>query len=413
MYQNTGTFGILRFRLWGDKLLTLEDKVRYWGIVPAAGVGSRMSTGLPKQYLALGHSTVIEHSLKPLLACEAISQIVVAIAADDVHWPQLSLAKQEKVFTCLGADERFKSVYNGLLTLAELGAKADDWVLVHDAARPCLKAHDLQNLMETLVKHPVGGILATPVRDTLKQGADQVIVQTLSRENLWQAQTPQMFRFHLLKTALETAIELNVNVTDEAMAIERLGYQPILVLGAQDNIKITYSEDLLMAKQYLAPKCNMRIGQGFDVHEFTEGRPLMMGGVEIPYKFGLKGHSDADVVLHALCDALLGAAALGDIGQHFPDTSDENEGRDSSEFLADIYQKITQQGYHLVNADVTIIAQAPKMAPHIQAMRERISAICAVELTQINVKATTTEGLGFVGRKEGIACQVVVLLAAT
>lgn len=390
------------------------NKVKFWGLVPAAGSGARLNSQLPKQYLSLGKQSMLEISICSLLACDIMDNVIVVLAAGDDHFQTLGLSDHPKINTCIGSDERFKSVYCGMQKLAELGAKPDDWVLVHDAARPCLTQDDLQTLIVALREDKVGGLLAVPLQDTVKRVSEGKVIETISREQLWRAQTPQMFRFGVLKKALENAIrnssEKKISVTDEAMAIELLGLQPKIILGSQNNIKVTYAEDIAMAKSILAKKPTFRIGHGYDVHQFTENRKLVLGGVEVPYTKGLLGHSDADVVLHALCDALLGAVALGDIGQHFPDTKAEHKNRDSKEFLMQIYEKVKKEGFLLINADVTITAQVPKISPYILAMRECISEICAVDMTQISVKATTTERLGFVGREEGIAAYAVVLL---
>ncbi|MBX9706246.1 MAG: 2-C-methyl-D-erythritol 4-phosphate cytidylyltransferase [Gammaproteobacteria bacterium] len=385
-----------------------KQKLRYWAIVPAAGAGKRFG-GLAKQYQLIAGKPMLERTLEPLLANPEIDKVMVALAADDSHWSQLSVSNHPKILTCVGGAERADSVLCGLTALQTV-AQPDDWVLVHDAARPCLRAADLERLLTDVADSDVGGLLATPVADTLKRETNHQVKETLAREHLWQAQTPQMFRFGMLRTALQQAQQQGITVTDEAMAVEALGQQPLLVQGSRDNIKITYPEDKQMAEQFFSAQSQLRIGHGYDVHQLGSNRKLIMGGVEIPHHLGLIGHSDADVVLHALCDALLGAAGLGDIGQHFPDTDATHKNRDSREFLRDIYRKIQSQGYCLVNADVTIIAQAPKLAQYLPTMRAHIAEDCETVVDCINVKATTTERLGFVGREEGIACEAVVLL---
>jgi 2-C-methyl-D-erythritol 2,4-cyclodiphosphate synthase len=218
-----------------------------------------------------------------------------------------------------------------------------------------------------------------------------------------------MFRYGLLRKAL-AQIDDDL-ATDEAAAVEALGLSPKLVPGNTSNFKVTFPDDLAIAAAILDKRSSMRIGQGFDVHAFAEGRKLIIGGVEIPYERGLLGHSDADVLLHAICDALLGAAALGDIGKHFPDTDPRYRGADSRSLLRHVAALVREQGYRVANVDATIVAQAPKMAPHIVSMVANIAADLGIAANSVNVKATTTERLGFTGRGEGIAAQAICLLA--
>lgn len=381
------------------------DMQKYWVIIPAAGTGERFAAQKPKQYMPLAGKTVIEHSLQPFLDSPDIAKVIVVIAEHDNYWQQLPIAKHSKIISCVGGASRSESVLAGLKTL-RLYATDNDWVLVHDAARPCFSGNNLMQLINQLTDNKIGGITAVPVADTLKKAEQNNIETTIERKDLWQAQTPQMFRYQLLVDALQQ----HKQVTDEAMAIEAMGQAVKLVPGSRQNIKVTFPEDLLMAEQFLSATTTMRIGHGYDVHAFAENRKLILGGVEVPHSKGLQGHSDADVVLHAVCDALLGAAALGDIGQHFPDTDSAHENADSRTFLREIYRKILAEGYRLVNVDVTILAQQPKLAPHIATMVANIAEDCQVQSQQVNVKATTTEKLGFIGQEQGIASEAVVLL---
>ncbi len=232
----------------------MKNPLNYWAIVPAAGVGKRMGVAIPKQYLNLNNCTVIEHTLSRLCRHVQISAVVVALGADDEHWPTVAatLSYQDKLLTTVGGAERCHSVYNGLLRL-EGRAHDDDWVLVHDAARPCLHHNDIDRLIATLVDHAVGGLLGVPVADTMKRANEQgEVIATVSRDNLWRAMTPQMFRYGLLKQALADALSANIIVTDEAAAIERAGYTPRMIECRADNIKVTRPEDLTLAEMYLA-----------------------------------------------------------------------------------------------------------------------------------------------------------------
>jgi len=224
---------------------------QYWAVVPAAGVGSRMASQIPKQYLKLGHKTILEHSIAALQNHPKINGVVVAVSKNDTYWQELNMDSTKRVIQAEGGKERCHSVYNGLCAIADI-IEPSDWVLVHDAARPCLRYEDLDKLMTELASHAVGGLLAVPVRDTLKKTqGDNLVSQTIDRAGLWQAQTPQMFRYGLLKSALLQALESEVMVTDEASAIENSGYHPKLVEGHTDNIKITLPEDLALAEHYL------------------------------------------------------------------------------------------------------------------------------------------------------------------
>jgi 2-C-methyl-D-erythritol 4-phosphate cytidylyltransferase/2-C-methyl-D-erythritol 2,4-cyclodiphosphate synthase len=344
--------------------------------------------------------------------------VVVALADDDAHWPTLPEAASARVRTCAGGTRRDISVCNALKALAGTAAETD-WVIVHDAVRPCLRNEDLLRLFAEVGDDPVGGLLAVPVSDTLKRAdAQQRCVQTVEREGLWRALTPQMFRYGLLHRALCLCIERERAVTDEAAAIESLGLQPRLVRGHADNLKITNPEDAALAEAILGSQSRntagpvaMRVGSGFDVHAFGPGDHVTLAGVRIPHERGVVAHSDGDVALHALCDALLGAMGLGDIGQHFPDTDSRWQDAESRQFLRYCADLLHQYGWRLVNADLTVLAEAPRLGSYRAQMTQNIANDLGVRPARVNIKATTTESLGTLGRREGLACQAVVLLA--
>ena len=408
--------------------------MRYWLVMPAAGSGSRFGGAFPKQYAQLAGRTVIEWALAPFLADRRCAGIVVALAPQDREWARIEARLQPAerggapgapppVTAVPGGAHRSFSVRGALAALAGRAA-ADDWVLVHDAARPCLDSHDLERLLAALGSHPLGGLLATAAADTLKRApaaaageADTRVCETVDRTLLWRALTPQMFRYERLCGALDAAHAARRFPTDEAQALEWQGEQPLLIPGAASNLKITTAEDLVIAAAILQSRhtsqtrgAPMRIGSGFDVHAFGPGDFLMLGGVRIPHSRGVVAHSDGDVVLHALCDALLGAGGLGDIGQHFSDADPRWRGADSRRFAAAVLAMLRERGLEVVNADVTVLAQSPKIAPHRDAMRQEIARLLGIGEACVNIKATTTEGLGFLGRAEGIAAQAVVLL---
>lgn len=367
-----------------------------------------MASGVPKQYISLNGLPLLSYALNLFSSFEKIAHVFVVVAPDDVAWKNLPLLSKVSFLPC-GGNTRAQSVANGL---AAIGTKisGEDWVLVHDAARPCLKLADLQRLITELGEDPVGGLLAVPIADTLKRSDVQGrVVATEARKNLWAAQTPQMFRFELLQAALKASESI---VTDEAQAVECLGHAPKLIVGDPSNIKITFPDDLALAQTILSnmPTTKLRIGQGFDVHALAENRRCIIGGVDIPFHLGLLGHSDADVLLHAICDSLLGAAGLGDIGQHFPDTDARYKNINSRALLTAVGELLAANSRKVMNIDATIIAQAPKIAPHIPAMISNIATDLKLQPSQISIKATTTEFLGFTGRGEGIAASAISLI---
>ena len=295
-----------------------------------------------------------------------------------------------------GGTTRQQSVYRGLMALPEDCTE----VLVHDGARPLVDEPTVARVLDS-VRRCGTGIAAVPMTDTVKRtDAEQYVTATLSRDGLWRMQTPQGFRKELLLRAHRQAHE---DMTDDAALVEALGEPVRLVMGSQRNIKLTTREDLAMAEALSGAR--MRIGTGFDAHRLREGRRLVLCGVDIPYERGLDGHSDADVALHALCDALLGAAALGDIGQHFPDTDERYRGVSSLLLTEKTRDILAGAGFVPLNVDVTIVAQKPKLAPYIPEMRQNIADALRIPPEAVSVKATTTERMGYEGREEGISAQ--------
>ena len=388
---------------------------RVWAIVPAAGHGVRFAASTegsaPKQYAPLHGATVLEWSLRALLGEPRVHAVVVALAADDTHWPGIAARlNSPKLQTTIGGVTRQETVANGLEFLATRAA-ADDWILVHDAARPCLNAADLEALLDAVGGD--GAVLAAPIVDTVKRELGQRVA-TVDRQGLWRALTPQVFAFAQLRHALKEASLAGITVTDEAQAVERLGLRPALVQGSPFNVKITRVSDLSIAANILkmTEDTPMRVGQGFDVHAFGEGDHVILGGVRIAHPKGVVAHSDGDVVIHALCDAILGALGDGDIGRHFPDSDPRYRGADSRVFLRVVAARMQAAGLKLINADVTVLAEAPRIAAHCSAMAANLSADLGVSAQLINIKATTTERLGFIGRGEGLAALASVLLGA-
>ncbi len=387
--------------------------MRYWVVMPAAGAGHRFGEPVPKQYFELCGRTVMEWALRPFLDDERCAGIIVALGAQDAHWSGLPIASSVRLRTVEGGSQRCHSVRNGLRALESL-ADPEDWVLVHDAARPCLARADLDRLIESVASDAIGGILAVPVADTLKRGADEHTVETVDRTALWRALTPQMFRLGRLVAALDAALSSGHVPTDEAQALEWTGARVLLCPGSASNIKITHREDTLIAAALLGStgtEISMRIGSGVDVHAFGAGDFVMLGGVRVPHSRGVVAHSDGDVILHALCDAMLGACGLGDIGQHFRDDDPQWRGADSSRFVRSVLAMLKARDLRIANADITLIAEAPRLSSRRDEIRRSIAGLLEVEPGCVNIKATTTERLGFLGRGEGIAAQAIVLLA--
>lgn len=401
---------------------------RVFAVVPAAGRGERFDAAsaghvaagrsLPKQYASLMGATVLEWSLRSLLGESRIVGIVVVLSAGDTHGAGLIASLNDpRLRTAIGGASRQESVMNGLEALGNQAA-ADDWILVHDAARPCLSPGDVGTLIDALNggSGDCGAVLAAPIFDTVKRERGGVVGETLDRMGLWRALTPQAFGFAPLKAALGDAIQSGLTVTDEAQAMERMGNRPLLVKGSPFNIKVTHAEDLAAAAGILQfgeanvmPR-KIRIGQGFDVHAFGDGEHVVLGGVRIAYHRGVVAHSDGDVVIHALCDAVLGALGEGDIGRHFPDSDPRYRGADSRIFLREVAAIMRAAGVRVGNADVTVLAEAPRIAAHRAAMAANLAADLGTAAGCINIKATTTERLGFVGRGEGLAAFATVLL---
>lgn len=376
-------------------------------LVVAAGRGSRFGGVQPKQYARLGGRPVLHGTLAAFAAHPAVAAVRAVIHPDDRELYETAAAGLAVLPPVSGGASRQESVRLGLESLAEA---APSRVLIHDGARPFVSAGIIDRVLAALDDAP-GAIAAVPVTDTLKREADGRIDGTLPRAGLWQAQTPQGFRYRDILAAHRAALAdgMGATLTDDAAVAEHAGLAVTLVEGSSDNLKITTADDLKRAERLIgAGLPEFRSGSGFDVHRFGPGDHVMLCGVTLPHGQGLIGHSDADVGLHALTDAILGALALGDIGSHFPPSDPQWRGVDSGRFLSHACRLLAERGGRLVNADVTLICERPKVGPHRAAMAARIAALCGVAAERISVKATTTEGLGFTGRREGIAAQATV-----
>lgn len=381
-------------------------------IIPAAGSGTRMKLDHPKQFHMLAGMPILIHTVKAFLNSPVISQVIIVAPQDMVHQTEQLLIEYHmentKVLVTAGGIRRQDSVLLGIQKLSP----DIEVVLVHDGARPMISQALITDCYEAACEDGAA-IAAIPVKDTLKKGSSNNRVETtVDRDGLWQAQTPQAVSVELLKQAY--AINGDNDVTDESSLLERSGIPVTLVEGAETNIKITRPEDLQIAEKLLGKSMTpqIRIGHGFDAHQFAKDRKLVLGGITIPHEYGLAGHSDADVLTHALCDSILGALTAGDIGKHFPDSSAEFKDIYSIKLLEKVVEDAGLQGYSISNVDITVICQAPKLAPYLDKMQRTLATACKVSQNVINIKATTTEKMGYTGRKEGISSHAVVLLQA-
>jgi len=350
---------------------------------------------------------MIEYSLQAFRACAEVNEIVLICPPQEVERARRLVAggpadKTEKVVT--GGDTRQQSVRNGL---GEVRADTDI-VVVHDAARPFASVGLIERCLQAAREHGAA-IAALTCSDTVKYSQDaRTIARTIAREGLFLAQTPQAFRYSVLMSAIERAGQEGLEATDEAGLVERTGRPVFLVPGSPENIKVTTPADLALAEAIALGRAGpASTGFGYDVHPFAAGRPLILGGVEFAGEVGLAGHSDADVVCHAVCDAALGCACAGDIGTHFPDSDPAWRGARSLDLLAAAAGIVRGLGFNIVHADATLVAEAPRIMPRAEAMRANIAGALGVAAENVSIKATTSEGLGFVGRREGIACFAV------
>jgi len=420
-------------------------------IIPAAGQGHRMGQGgRPKQYLPLLGKPIVRWTLEACAAARSVSQLVLVVAPEDVEpcrrWVREATG-DKPIQVVAGGAERQESVYRGLAAVGE----DVPLVAVHDGVRPLMQPALLDMVVFAAARHGAA-TAAVPAKDTVKQVKDGWVQATPDRSSLRLVQTPQAFRRELLVEAHARARSAGWQATDDAALVERLGHPVAVVDGAYDNIKITTAEDLLLAETLLAARLRgpvpgtpgaslpltqgqappftpaqsrsasvqpagasaeetlLRVGFGYDVHRFAPGRPLVLGGVEIPFEMGLLGHSDADVLLHAIMDALLGAAALGDIGRHFSDTDPAYAGVSSLRLLEEVVRRVRAAGWRVGNVDATVVLEKPKVAPYVQLMRERIAGVLGVTPAHVNIKATTAEGMGFVGAGEGAVAYATATL---
>ncbi len=373
-----------------------------YALVLAAGEGTRFGGAVPKQYLPLAGESVLTHAVRAFVRHERVAGVLVAIRLEDRGLYERATASLSLLPPVAGGATRQDSALNGLKALVPYGPER---VLIHAAARPFPGAALIDRVIDGLDRAPAA-IPALPLRDTVKKVEKGVIRATVDRSRLMRAQTPQGFHFEAILAAHRAGA--GRALTDDSAVAEAAGLVPVVVEGSEENIKVTSEEDLKAAERRLAlAEGDLRVGQGFDVHPFAPGDRLFLCGVEIPFEAGLSGHSDADVGLHALCDALLGAIGAGDIGLHFPSGEARWKGARSEEFLRHAALLVRQRGGSIAAVDVTLVCEKPRVGPYRAAMIEAVAAILGIAPHRVSVKATTTDGLGFAGRGEGVAALAV------
>lgn len=374
-------------------------------VVVAAGSATRMQ-GIDKMLAPLAGVPVVLRSVRALAASDCIDSLVIVTRTECMETLRTLCAEVSKpVMVVAGGASRPESVLAGLAALPE----GTELAAIHDGARPLVTQSVIAEAVEAAGRCGAAAP-AVPVHDTIKQAENGLVRATPERKTLFAVQTPQVFDVKLLKTVLRAAMERGIALTDDCSAVEAAGKPVVLTQGCEENLKITTPVDLTLAEAILKRRKTMRIGHGYDVHRLTEGRRLILGGVEIPFERGLDGHSDADVLVHALMDALLGAAGLRDIGVLFPDNDPAYKNISSMLLLDRVMQTLERAGYAVGNVDVTVLAQRPKLKDYIPVMRENLARAMKIPLDCVNIKATTEEGLGFTGSGEGIACHAVCLL---
>jgi 2-C-methyl-D-erythritol 4-phosphate cytidylyltransferase/2-C-methyl-D-erythritol 2,4-cyclodiphosphate synthase len=376
-------------------------------LIPAGGAGKRLKAQKAKQYLLLDHLPVLVHTLKVFQQAEIIDEIILILPPDDVVSAKKQLINKYGLIkvtaVVAGGKERQDSVRNGLAAITG----ECDIVVIHDAVRPFI-TQELLTQVVAAAKSFGAASAGVKAKDTIKETKKgNLVAATIPRKNLWLTQTPQAVKFDLLKKAYTAAYRDKYYGTDDASLVERIGAKVKFIEGSYENIKITTPEDLILAEALMKNKeggtMNFRSGFGYDSHRFAYGRKLILGGVEIPFNKGLHGHSDADALIHAICDALLGAAGCGDIGRHFSDTDPAYKDISSTALMKKVKKIIEAKKYLIHNIDTTVVMEMPKLAPYAVQMTSNIARVLKIAETAVNIKAKTNELMGFVGQNEGVA----------
>jgi 2-C-methyl-D-erythritol 4-phosphate cytidylyltransferase / 2-C-methyl-D-erythritol 2,4-cyclodiphosphate synthase len=395
-----------------------DRKISAAAVIAAGGTGTRMELAVPKQFLEIEGKPILIYTVENIASLEEVAEILIALPVEHIPVAAKLLqrhAVRAGVRCIAGGSNRQESVRAGVSQVA----LNPDVIMVHDAVRPLCNADLMRRVLQAAWEKGAA-VPGLPATETIQRvSRTGRVLATPPREQLYAIQTPQAFHAGILKSALDKAHESGFLGTDESSVVRWAGHPVTVVPGSPDNIKITRPLDLRIAGLLLSKnrrgadalgESMLRIGQGIDYHRLVEGRKLILGGVEIPFEKGLEGHSDADALSHAICDALLGAAAMGDIGKIFPDTDPAHRGRCSLEFLQQVREKIEAAGWKILNVDATLLVQQPRISPHFQAMRKNIAESLGLSIDAVNIKATTTEGLNAEGRGEGISAQAIALL---
>jgi 2-C-methyl-D-erythritol 4-phosphate cytidylyltransferase / 2-C-methyl-D-erythritol 2,4-cyclodiphosphate synthase len=399
--------------------MSINPRFQVAAVIAAGGTGTRMTSELPKQFLELAGKPILLHTVERVVSLDSVIQVVIALPARHIPAARIILGRRKwrvPVRCVAGGATRQESVRRGVARTPDRA----DVILVHDAVRPLCDRETMQRVLEAAWQTG-GAVPGLPATETIQRVSRRGrVLATPPREELYAIQTPQCFHASVLRTALECAHEKGFLGTDESSVVRWAGHPVVVVPGSSANLKITRPLDLEIAELLVSGgvrkgspglrRVMIRIGHGVDYHRLTAGRKLILGGVEVPFEKGLEGHSDADALSHAVCDAVLGAAALGDIGRHFPDDDPDNKNRSSLEFLREVREKVEKAGWALLNVDATLLAQRPRLAPYMEAMKNNLAGALGVAPTVINIKATTTEGMNAEGRGEGISAQAVALL---
>jgi 2-C-methyl-D-erythritol 4-phosphate cytidylyltransferase/2-C-methyl-D-erythritol 2,4-cyclodiphosphate synthase len=389
--------------------------VHVTAIIAAGGRGARFGGSVPKQLVPLGGQPILQRSVDAFVLHERITDVVVALPADLASdMPSYLRNRPKPVLVVEGGGRRQDSVSRALACVSP----AAEIIVIHDAVRPLVGSSLIARTIDAAAAHGAA-IAALPATDTVKRAdARRFVVDTLPRGRIFLAQTPQAFRAELLRASL-ASLDAALEATDEAALVERSGYPVQLVDGDPRNLKITTADDLAIAERFLRGTADrpsldvstMRIGNGYDLHRLVPGRRLVLGGVAIPFDKGLAGHSDADAVCHAVTDAILGAAGAGDIGRHFPDSDPAWKDADSIDLLTRATAVVIAAGYVVLNVDVVVIAERPKMAPHAETMRDNVARAIGIAPDRVSIKGKTNEGVGSIGAGESIAVHAVALIA--
>ena len=364
-------------------------------VIAAAGVGERFGQDIPKQYAKINHQTVIEMATWPFINSKYVSKIIIAISKEDVEIEKQSFYGQEKIEFIYGGKTRQESIYNALKNTN----KKFNYVITHDAARPNIFEDDIRNLYKDIKKTKSScSFLYTPVYDSIKKNG--VVEETIDKNKFYLVQTPQISQFSDLKLSIKKCIDKDIYCPDESSAIEYSNLKLSKIKGRRSNIKITEPDDLEILNKFLT-----RTGMGFDLHKYERGSGIILGGYKIECDFRIIAHSDGDVLLHSIADSILGASGLGDIGKHFSDQDKKNKNLDSSKIIKFCLMKLDELNLEIYNVDTTVICEQPKINPHREKILKKLSKILGISTARIGLKATTSEGIGIIGKNKAIAVQ--------